>query len=81
MCLSGLFGTYSPDNLRPIINCLMSMEGPLFPCESLVDNLGLLVDTEVRECICIRGSEGCGREWALLAHNGTKSCAADWSEH
>lgn len=50
--LSGLLGVGTTNDIGAVLNGLGSVEGSLLSGEALVDNLGLVVDTEV--------SNGCG---------------------
>jgi hypothetical protein len=72
MCLSGLLGVGTTDDLSAVLNGLLGVEGTLLSSEALEDDLGLVVDAEVG----VGGQVG-GRGAAVGARGGAQD-GAHW---
>jgi hypothetical protein len=72
MCLSGLLGVGTTDDLGAVLNGLLGVEGTLLASEALEDDLCLVVDAEVG----VGGQVG-GRGAAVGARGGAQD-GAHW---
>lgn len=74
--LASLLGVGTTDDVGAILDGLLSVEGALLASETLVDDLGLVVDPQVHDCRSVCGA--CRR--VLLARSGAHSRREGLSE-
>ena len=81
MCLSSFFWTNPPDDLCPIVNCLLGMKRALFACEPLINDFCVFVDAEIGESVKILITAEGRREESVMTEEGTDCCTAKWMQH